>query len=165
VRARGLITEGRVADYYRVPGRSRTLTQAIDGLVAEGVLQRVRVGERVALVDPARLAQQRARSSAAVLLSPFDNLIWDREETDRLFGFRHSLEIYTPRAKRRWGYYVMPLVVGDRIIGRADVRADRAASEVRILSMHWEGRPAWRALARAQARLAWTLSLTPAPIS
>ena len=65
-----------------------------------------------AYLDPA--ARRPRRVEGTTLLSPFDNLIWDREEADRLFGFRHVLEIYTPAAKRRWGYYVLPLLVGDR---------------------------------------------------
>lgn len=162
VRARGIVTASRVTDYYRLRGLANDVALAVDGLVDEGVLQRVGVGEHVALVEPATLAALPATPTASVLLCPFDNLVWDREETDRLFGFRHALEIYVPKEKRQWGYYVLPLLHGDRIVGRADVKADRKAGELRILAMHWEGRPALGALERAQARLAWTLGLVPA---
>ena len=162
VRARGVVTEARVADYYRVPGGMRTLAGAVADLVDAGAVARVRVGEHAALADPAALAAAASLPSAAVLLCPFDNLIWDREEADRLFGFRHVLEIYTPAAKRRWGYYVLPLLAGSAIVGRADVRADRKAGVLRIDAMHWEGRPSRSALRRAHARLAWTLGLEPA---
>jgi uncharacterized protein YcaQ len=159
VRARGLITQSRLTDYYRLRGRAKDVALAVGDLVDEGALQRVAVGEHVALLEPATLAAAPSRPTAAVLLCPFDNLIWDREEADRLFGFRHVLEIYVPQPKRQWGYYVLPLLVGDRIVGRADVKADRKKGELRILAMHWEGRPAHGALDRAAARLAWTLGL------
>ncbi len=159
VQARGVITEGRIADYYRVPGRSRRLVSAITELVETDRLVRVQVGDHVALVEPSTLVQLPRKPSTAVLLCPFDNLVWDREETARLFGFRHSLEIYVPKPKRKWGYYVLPLLAGDRIVGRADVAADRKAGTLRVLRMHWEGRPRPRALAQATGRLAWTLGL------
>ncbi|MGI9116924.1 MAG: winged helix-turn-helix domain-containing protein [Gaiellales bacterium] len=161
VRARGLVTQSRLGDYFRLRGRAREIAIAVDELVASQELVRVRVGEHVAVAEPAVLGDLAARASAAVLLCPFDNLVWDREETDRLFGFRHALEIYVPKARRQWGYYVLPLLHGDRLVGRADVKADRAAGELRILAMHWEGRPAHGALARAVRRLAWTLDLRP----
>lgn len=161
VRARGVVTQGRIADYHRLRGRDRArdVAEAVDVLVEAGELQRVRVGEHTAVVEPASLVSPPARPTAAVLLCPFDNLIWDREEADRLFGFRHALEIYVPQPKRQWGYYVLPLLHGNRIVGRADVKADRKAGELRILAMHWERRPARVALGRAAARLAWTLDL------
>ena len=162
VRARGIITRRGIIDYYRLRGRSRAAAVAVDELVAVGRLVEVRVGEHVAVVEPETLARKPARPTAAVLLCPFDNLIWDRDETDRLFGFRHALEIYVPQPKRKWGYYVLPLLSGDRLIGRADVKADRKAGVLRILRMHWEGRPAERALGQAHARLARTLGLEPA---
>jgi len=159
VTARGIATEGRVHDYLRVPGGARTLRGAARDLVDQGALVRVRVGEHACLADPAALAAAAPRPSVDVLLCPFDNLIWDRTETERLFGFRHALEIYVPAPKRRWGYYVLPLLAGDRVVGRADVTADRAAGVLRIKAMHWEGRSAPRALERAAARLARTLGL------
>lgn len=162
VRARGIATEGRIHDYFRVAGGARAVRGAVADLVDGGALARVRVGEHACLADPAALAERGRRPTGAVLLCPFDNLIWDRTETERLFGFRHALEIYTPEAKRRWGYYVLPLLVRDRLVGRADVRADRRAGTLRILAAHWEGRPARAALSRAQAQLAWTLGLAPA---
>ncbi|MEI6688589.1 MAG: crosslink repair DNA glycosylase YcaQ family protein [Thermoleophilia bacterium] len=160
VRARGIVTRRGIVDYYRLTGQSRDVALAVDDLIAAGELAGVQVGEHAAVVEPATLGQLPARPTAAVLLCPFDNLIWDRDETDRLFSFRHALEIYVPQAKRKWGYYVLPLLHGDRIIGRADVKTDRKAGELRILAMHWEGRSAWGALDRAAGRLAWTLGCT-----
>lgn len=160
IHARGLLTASRIADYHRVAGGARTLRGAVEDLVATGAIVRVRVGTHEALVDPAAL-ETTERSTGAVLLCPFDNLIWDREETDRLFGFRHALEIYTPAPKRRWGYYVLPLLVDDRVVGRVDLRADRGAGVLRVLAVHWEGRPSPARLRQALARLAWTLGLEP----
>jgi uncharacterized protein YcaQ len=160
VRARGIVTRRGIVDYYRLTGRARDVALAVDDLIAAGDLAGVQVGEHAAVVEPATLVEPPPRPTAAVLLCPFDNLIWDRDETDRLFGFRHALEIYVPQPKRRWGYYVLPLLHGGRLVGRADVKADRKAGELRILAMHWEGRPAWGALDRAAGRLAWTLGCT-----
>jgi uncharacterized protein YcaQ len=73
-----------------------------------------------------------------VLLSPFDNLIADRDRTELLFNFRYRIEIYTPAAKRRYGYYVMPILHGERIIGRVDPRMDRQAGRLLVNAVHWE---------------------------
>ena len=159
VLARGIATEARVHDYFRVAGGSRAVRAAAADLVDAGLLLRVHVGDHACLADPAALAAPALRPTGAVLLCPFDNLIWDRTETERLFGFRHALEIYTPKARRRWGYYVLPLLVGDRLVGRADLSADRRAGELRVLAAHWEGRPAPAALERARRRLARALGL------
>ncbi len=162
VLARGVATEARIHDYFRVAGGSRAVRAAAADLVDAGRLARVRAGDCACLADPVALTGPAPRSTAAVLLCPFDNLIWDRTETERLFGFRHALEIYTPKPKRRWGYYVLPLLVGDRLVGRVDLAADRRAGELRVLAAHWEGRPAPAALERARLRLAWSLGLSAA---
>lgn len=91
-----------------------------------------------------------------VLLSPFDNLLCDRTRTELLFGFEHRLEIYTPRDKRRWGYFVLPILHRDALIGRADLVVDRREGVLRVLSLHAEPRPpsAGRAIRRDLERLA-----------
>ena len=71
-------------------------------------------------------------------LAPLDPLAWDRDLLRSLFGFDYLWEVYVPAAKRRWGYYVLPLLFGDRFVGRIEPRFDRASRAVRILGFHWE---------------------------
>ena len=92
-------------------------------------------------------------------LSPFDNLLCDRARTAELFGFEHRLEIYVPAPKRRWGYYVLPILHRERLVARADLLLDRDARLLRVLALHHEPTvrrtPALdRAIARSLERLA-----------
>jgi uncharacterized protein YcaQ len=72
------------------------------------------------------------------LLSPFDRLISNRERTEALFGFYYRLEMFVPKAKREYGYYVLPILRGDRLIGRIDPVFERKAGVLRVNSVHWE---------------------------
>ena len=85
-------------------------------------------------VDPAQLAQP--FSGRAALLSPFDRLIHDRKRTQDLFGFDYQLEMYKPVARRRWGYYALPVLYGDRLVGKLDAQADRKAGVLRVNAIH-----------------------------
>ena len=164
VRARGLLREVAVRDYYRLRGGRVRLAPTIGQLVDDGTLVRVRLRESgdAALVEPADaelLAAGPAAPTGAFLVSPFDNMLWDRAEAHELFGFDHRLEIYKPAETRVYGYYVLPLIDGPAIVGRVDVKADRTGGILRALAVHWQGRPRPRALREAMERLAWMLGL------
>jgi uncharacterized protein YcaQ len=164
VRARGIASEARVSDYFRVKGKRRTLAPAVEELVESGVLERLRMRELgdawlVPAEDADRAVAGDDRPTGAFLLSPFDNLLWDRFEAEHLFGFEHRLEIYKPASTRVYGYYVLPLLDGPEVVGRVDMKADRKAGTLRALAVHWQRRQRPRALREALGRLAHVLGL------
>lgn len=126
----GIGTVRDLADYYRLPVADTKA--ALADLVEAGTVRRVAVEgwREPAYLDVAARVPRQARGQA--LLCPFDPLIWERSRTERIFGVRYRIEIYTPAARREYGYYVFPLLVGDRIVGRFDLKADRAAGVLRV---------------------------------
>lgn len=147
----GVATHVDLADYFRqVP---RDCAAALRSLVDDGALREVRVegwakpayaSSKPTYIPakPAYISPKTAYASSKVsvrtaagtvaLLSPFDSLVWHRERTERLFNFHYRIELYTPRAKRKFGYYVLPVLVGDALVGRLDVQRDTAARTLHV---------------------------------
>jgi hypothetical protein len=119
-------------------GRPPGWERALRALVRKGIAVPVQVeglrGEWLAHRD-ALEARFRPRTT---LLSPFDRLIHNRDRTEELFGFHYRIEIYVPKAKRQYGYFVLPILQGERLVGRVDPFFDRKASVLRINAVHWE---------------------------
>jgi len=139
VRARGALTDAGIAEHWRLRGGAARVRPHADHLVAERVLERVRVedGDADVLVlagtdlDP-------PRPTAAALLSPFDNLLWDRPFARRILGFEHLIEVYKRAHERQFGYYVLPFLWRDRIVGRADLKSERAEGALVVKALHIE---------------------------
>lgn len=145
--ALGVATERDLRDYYRldVSDSKRRIAE----LVEAGELLPVTVQgwRQVAYCRGEPRIPRRVRHSA--LLSPFDSLIWERERTERLLGFRYRLEIYTPQAKRVYGYYVLPFLHHERLLARVDLRSERATGRLAVHAVHLE-----EAVLSEEARLA-----------
>ncbi|WP_336659366.1 winged helix-turn-helix domain-containing protein [Leucobacter sp. USHLN153] len=127
-RSLGVATLADLADYHRL--KSADARVAVSALEEEGVLIPVRVSgwgsaERPEPAWLHRDARVPARLAPDALLTPFDPVVWFRPRAERLFDFHYRIEIYTPREQRRYGYYCLPLMVGGRLAGRIDLKAER----------------------------------------
>ncbi len=163
VTTRGALTERGVCEHARLKGGVARLQPHSDALVREGLLDRHDVDDGGAPVLVPAGTSFDASPTATVLISPFDNLLWDRPFARRVVGFDHLIEVYKPAPQRQYGYYVLPLVSGDRIVGRADLKADRKAGHLRVVAYHPErGFRSSQPLERALDRLARTLGLAVA---
>lgn len=145
-RAYGVATAGDLADYWRIRDRKAVLA-AIRELTDSGELQPVTVAGWTSAGRPTaawlhRDAVVPRRIEAAAVLTPFDPVVWFRDRAERLFDFEYRIEIYTPAPKRRYGYYSLPVLIDDDLVGRVDLKADRGASTLLVQSAWWEhGRP------------------------
>ena len=139
VLARGALTERGIVEHWRLSGGTARIRPTVASLVAEGELRRLAVedGGADVLVSPGT-ELDRPRPSVAILLSPFENLLWDRPFARRILDFDHLIEVYKPAPQRRYGYYVLPFLWRDRIAGRADLKSERAAGELVVRAFHRE---------------------------
>jgi len=135
-RALGVATAADLADYFRMP--TAQTREAIRELVDAGDLIEVFVPDWPTSYAPADLSVPR-RVRASALLAPFDPLIWFRPRTQRLFGMRYRIEIYTPAEQRIHGYYVLPFLHDEQLVARVDLKADRASGRLLVQSAHPEG--------------------------
>jgi uncharacterized protein YcaQ len=134
--ALGVGTEADLRDYFRLSAQQ--VKPAIADLLAAGEIERVDIDgwSAPAYLRAGRTVPRRDRGTA--LLCPFDPLIFFRPRVERLFGFHYRIEIYTPAAKRRYGYYVWPLLMDGRLVARVDLKADRAADSLRVVGAFGE---------------------------
>ncbi|MGI9271410.1 MAG: winged helix-turn-helix domain-containing protein [Woeseiaceae bacterium] len=132
----GVATLQDLADYFRMTATQ--VSPLVDDLVHAGDIAAVRVegwDEPAYLFADAKIPRQISGES---LLSPFDPVVWFRPRALRLFGFHYRIEIYVPASKRKWGYYVLPFRVGDQIVARVDLKADRKNKKLLVLAVHEE---------------------------
>jgi uncharacterized protein YcaQ len=135
-RAMGLATIADLADYFRL--LQADVRTAIATLIEAGAVEEVRVQgwrERAYLAVGAKLPR---RATGAALLSPFDNMIWRRERTERMFDAHYRIGLYTPAEQRVHGYYVLLFLLGERIAARVDLKADRKAGQLLVQAAHLE---------------------------
>jgi hypothetical protein len=175
----GWATAGTLAATWRLKNRKTELLATLQRLREKGAVLACAleppVGSPVSgwirpadLELAARVERARPRADRGVLLSPFDPLLWDRARVARLFGFEALLEIFKPAPQRLFGYYCLPVLAGEHLVGRVDLKADRRRDELRVLSAHFENAGAAvakrdRHAARiAVARYARALGLRPA---
>ena len=131
IRSLGIGTIADCADYYRI--KRKDATEAIRHLVEIGEIERVKVdGVRRELFAVPGIKTRDVSSDACAIVSPFDPVAWFRDRLEWLFDFEYRIEIYTPVKKRKYGYYVLPFILGNRFVARVDLKADRKASVLRV---------------------------------
>ncbi len=145
----GWATTGTLASTWRLHNRKKEIAATLDRLVDKGKIVPCALDSQDGRNTPgwirpedallaARLGKVWPRGDRGVLLSPFDPLLWDRTRVKRLFGFDQVLEIFKPAHKRIYGYYCLPVLAGERLVARFDLKADRGAGVLRILSCRFE---------------------------
>ena len=136
MRAQGVATLRDLADYYRQ--KPAVVKPLVSELVEQGVLREVAVDGWQDKAYVHRSAKLPRKLYATALLSPFDSLVWCRPRNERLFNFHYRIEIYTPKEKRKFGYYVLPFMMNGQMVGRVDLKADRENSKLLVQSVHTE---------------------------
>jgi uncharacterized protein YcaQ len=136
MRAQGVATMRDLADYYRQ--KPAVVKPLVGELVEQGILREVSVDGWQDMAYVHRSAKLPKKLYATALLSPFDSLVWCRPRNERLFNFHYRIEIYTSQSKRKFGYYVLPFMVNGEMVGRVDLKADRANSKLLVQSVHTE---------------------------
>jgi uncharacterized protein YcaQ len=134
--AQGVATAGDLADYYRQ--KPAAVKPLIAELLEEGELCAVSVDGWAENAFVHRSTKLPKQLHATALLSPFDSLVWCRPRNERLFNFHYRIEIYTPKEKRKFGYYVLPFMMNGQMVGRVDLKADRVNSKLLVHSVHTE---------------------------
>ncbi len=171
-RSYGVATVRCLTDYYRLQlhrgAGTRAAQRAVDELVEDGELRPVAIEgwKRPAYLH--RDAPRPRAMDARALLSPFDPVVWERERTEKIFDFHYRIEIYVPEAKRQFGYYVLPFLLRDQIVGRVDLKADRKAGALLVKAAYAEpGAPEdnARELAEELAQVAGWLGLDEVLVS
>jgi hypothetical protein len=138
VEGRGALTESGIAEHCRFRGGAKAVAPVVDRLAGEELVRRVAVDDGGPPVVVPADAKVDGAPSGGVLLCPFDNLVWDRGFLQRIFGFDHVIEVYKPAPQRVYGYYVLPFLHRDRLVGRADLKSDRAEGVLRVKAFHRE---------------------------
>jgi uncharacterized protein YcaQ len=152
----GIGTMRDFADYYRMSPRDAA--PRVAELCEAGEIVPVEVegwNEPAYLSKAARVPR---KLSCATLLSPFDPVVWFRPRAERLFGFHYRIEIYVPAAKRKWGYYVLPFLLDERIVARVDLKADRKNKALLVLATHKEDNIDESRCVEYLARELWSLA-------
>lgn len=134
--AQGVATASDLADYYRQ--KPAAVKPLIAELLEDGELRAVAVDGWAEKAFVHRSTKLPKKLYATALLSPFDSLVWCRPRNERLFDFHYRIEIYTPKEKRKFGYYVLPFMLNGQMVGRVDLKADRANSKLLVHSVHTE---------------------------
>jgi uncharacterized protein len=147
--ALGIATEADLRDYFRLPVLDARL--ALADCIAAGEILPVSVAGWKAQAYLHREARKPRSAGGIALLSPFDPMVWNRDRAERLFNFHYRIELYTPAAKRKYGYYVLPFLMGDQLMGRVCLKADRENSRLLVNAAYGEDHAEQRGTAQALA--------------